>query len=898
MYSKLAIWLKVVPMLLLAFGFVSNTVADTVVDVKIFAGDTELTDEMVTFGLDATASYELKPFAPPSGITSPRIYFRRTDWPADGQITDLIKDCRLNINTASNEEGRTESWALRVAVPSSFDEDATPLSADFDATDFFVASEPNFGRVTITGGKGETEGSLQYNNKDITDIVYTGVDRLALQGNTQYTISYAQIDDGLLTVTIAPNNIGGKWKLQSESESAWRDSGTLSLDAGTSNTIEFRPVAGYDTPADKLFLMGESFQWTGTYLKQQAKSFVVNYQFDGGATPPTVASTKWKLYNKGTSSYYEEFQRTVFSDGETLNEVPNGNYRIEFSDVSNLGEAWTTPTSVDVEVSSEAQITRTGVYNFVPAEVTVSPSSGITMLDGGEAKTLTFTMDETPTDDMTVTVVATGDGLTDVVINPASFTVTKSSFPAEGFTQQITITSNDITDHSSFNVNINVNGPDDDSSPDPRYDEVQKVVNVEVFDQDIAVPSDLFLEVTPNTAINLGKLKVGDEVSAVVLVENTDSGLITEPNVKAITTDSTGQVIVDEVFDVEGGKTTAFTFQFKATEVGTLSGANILVLATNRTGEPIVATIPVNAEVVATSANALVFDPDVIVARPEDATNNVISVEFDVIADIGTAVPSGQNIVATLTLPAEMVLVDASNPTGVTFSNVFGGVTLQPSADKLTYTYTHTTTAEIAAGTSQKLFTVTAAKVDTSTAGVIKPITSTFTINNASAATQTAQLAIDNSVQLATLDVDEDGLIYDSSNFSFDLDDLTILYNYISNKAFGDSDATILSSGKLLQGTTSIGSGVTGEKVLENVLLIVNTSLLDVDGDGKIYDSANFSFDLDDLTILYNYISNKAFGDSDSSIISGDKLLQGTTSIGSGMTKSEILENILKIIKL
>ena len=866
MYSKLAIWLKVVPMLLLAFGFVSNTVADTVVDVKIFAGDTELTDEMVTFGLDATASYELKPFAPPSGITSPRIYFRRTDWPADGQITDLIKDCRLNINTASNEEGRTESWALRVAVPSSFDEDATPLSADFDATDFFVASEPNFGRVTITGGKGETEGSLQYNNKDITDIVYTGVDRLALQGNTQYTISYAQIDDGLLTVTIAPNNIGGKWKLQSESESAWRDSGTLSLDAGTSNTIEFRPVAGYDTPADKLFLMGESFQWTGTYLKQQAKSFVVNYQFDGGATPPTVASTKWKLYNKGTSSYYEEFQRTVFSDGETLNEVPNGNYRIEFSDVSNLGEAWTTPANIDVTVTSEAQITRTGVYNFVPAEVNVSPSSGITMLDGGDVKTLTFTMDETPTDDMTVTVVATGDGLTDVVINPASFTVTKSSFPAEGFTQQITITSNDITDHSSFNVNINVNGPDDDSSPDPRYDEVQKVVDVEVFDQDIAVPSDLFLEVTPDTAINLGKLKVGDEVSAFVLVENTDSGLITEPNVKAVTTDSTGQVVVDEVFDVEGGKTTAFTFQFKATKVGTLSGANILVLATNRTGDPIVATIPVNAEVVAASANALEFDPDVIAARPEAATNNVVSVVFDVIANIGDA--DSNSLTATFTVPAEM--------TGLTFSNVLGGSN-PTTSDNLTYTFTYGTL--IAQDTEQRLFTVTA-NVNTSTAGLIKEIGSTLVVDTIAGAGQTAQLAIDNAVTLANVDVDEDGNIAE-------LDDVKLINKYAALKAVGFSDAQI--APLLLQGFIGTNpNSLTADELIKNISPLVDSLLIDVDKDGNITE-------LDDVKLINKYAALSAVGFSDAQI--APLLLQGFIGTNPGnLTAAQIIENIVKIM--
>lgn len=831
MYSKMGVWLKIVPMWLLIFNFLNNAVADTVVDVNIYEDGVLVQDQDTRFGLTTDGDSDAKPFDPPNGVTTPVAYFIRSNWPSIGLTTNLKVDERLKTSTSV-------VWKFFVKVPTGY---SKSLKMDFDATAFETGSE--VGTVTITGGGA-------YDQKTITDKPYTGADRLPILGNRTYFITFTKVTASTLEVALDPKDIGGKWALQSENPNfVWRNSGTKLViqNLPVTDTLVFQDVAGYEKPDPKPFTIGSAgYIDVAYYKKKEVDSLFVDYSFNGSASPSEnlLSSTLWKLKDDATGNYYVEGQLADFTAKTSLDDIPTGDspyksYTIEFDDVEDLEEAWITPDPIVINTSPEASFSKIGTYTFIPAEATVS-ANGITMFDNGDEKKFTFTMDKKPTDDMTISIVADGDSKNSVTISPATFTVLKDSFPAEGFSQEITVTSNDISipndtdptlpensgkfpDHSNFKLNINVNGPAEDNSQDPRYDGVKKVIDVKVLDQ-YSPTGGANLVVEPTAEVNLGKLKVGDVVTVAVLVKNLNTSL--ETDVEALTTDVTGQVSIDELFDVPAGTgsdpvepgVAAFAFQFTAKQVGVLDGTEIIIVAKDRQGEPVVATIPVVVEVVASTDNALQFDPDIVAARPEDATNDVVSVEFGVIANIGSA--DSNELTATFTVPAEM--------TNLTFSDVLGGVD-PTSSDNLTYTFTYNTL--IAKNTEQKLFTVTAdVSTDSENIGKIEKITSTLVINTVAGAGQTAQLAIDNAVQLATLDVDEDG--------DYDFNDLLFIYhkwNTYDPLAKAGQAATGL---KLLVP----GNAVKAQLIVKHVETLGD--LVDVD-ESKV---ANF----DDLLFIYH----------------------------------------------
>lgn len=861
MYSKLAVWLKIVPTLLLLFSFTGRITAQNIsetVDIDVYETGNNSPVDSVSFGFTTAGRTDSVVIPPenPGDLTEPHIYFRRTDWPGEsgGTITvDLEKDYRTTNAT-------TEDWALRVDIPVGY---SKLLYADFDATVFKQGGSQNIGLVTITGGA--------YANKTISDKAYTGADRLLLIANTQYTISYTKVISGDLTVNVAPSDIGAQWRLKS-GNGTWLDAGSVTVATGNSETIEFKPVAGYDTPLDKSFTMGgEGYQYTGTYLKQQAKSFVVNYLFEDEngnsvSAPPTVLSTRWKLKNSTANTYHQEDNLTEFSSAKVLTEVPNGTYNVEPADIVDLAEAWTIPTTFDDEddlqvgVSSQAVISKDIVYTFIPAEASVSTNS-IKMLDDGDVKKFIFSMNEKPTDDMTVNIAIptaksgavslSGTGITGSG-DAYSFPVAKSeSFP---FSREITVTSTNITNHSSFDMTLTVNGPAQDSSPDPRYDGVQKVVAVEVYDEDVS-SGGADLTVVPGSGIDLGKVKIGDELTAVILVENGDS--LAENNVKAVTTDVTGQLILDDLVDLEGSSTGSFIFQFKAVKTGVLDGAEILILATERSGDPVVVKVPVSVEVTTATGNALTFDPDVIAARPEDGAS--VSVDFDVTAHIGNA--NSTSLTATFTVPAEM--------TGVTFSNVLGGVD-PTTSDNLTYTFTYDT--QIAKDTKQKLFTVTA-NVNTSTAGVVKEITSTLVVNSAAGAAQKAQLAIDNSVQLATMDVNGDG--------KYTKRDVILVLRSLPRPSGGLGQT---GNNIFPEGAPQAGDNVNSVELTKNIESLL--AILDVNKD--------LSQTKRDLILILRYLPRPSGGLAQT----GDNIFpEGAAQSADNVTAGSLEENILKTLK-
>ncbi len=824
MYSKMVVWLKIVPMWVLLFNFLNNAVADTVVNVNIYEDDVLVQDQDTAFGLTTEGDADAKPFDPPGGVTSPVAYFYRSNWPEIGDTTNLKVDERLKTSTSA-------VWKFFVKVPTGY---SKSLKMDFDATAFETGSE--VGTVTITGGG-------TYDQKTITDKPYTGDDRLSILGNRTYFIIFTKVTASTLEVVLEPKDIGGKWALQSENPNfVWRDSGTKLViqNLPVTDTLVFQDVVGYATPDPKPFTIGSSgYSDSVIYKKKEVRSLLVDYAFEGAAAPSEdeLRGTFWQLKDNSTGDYYLDGIESEFEAPRELRGVPTGDlpyksYTIEFDDVQNLEEAWITPDPFVINTSPGSSFSKIGKYTFIPAEASVS-ADGITMFDDGDEKKFTFTMDKKPTDDMSITIVADGDSKNSVTVSPATFTVLKDSFPAEGFSQEITVTSNDIsipnnTDptlpensgkfpaHSNFKLNINVNGPAEDKSPDPRYDGVKKVIDVKVLDQ-YSPDGGANLVIEPTAGVNLGDLKVGDAVTVAVLVKNLNTSL--ETNVEALTTDVTGQVSIDELFDVPAGVgsdpvdpgVAAFAFQFTATQVGVLDGTEIIIVAKDRQGKPVVATIPVEVEVVAATENALQFDPDIVAARPEDG--NPVSIEFDVIANIGSS--DSNELTATFTVPAEM--------TNLTFSDVLGGVD-PTSSDNLTYTFTYNTL--IAKNTEQKLFTVTAdVSTDSKNIGKIEKITSTLVINKVAGAGQTAQLAIDNSVVLATLDVDGNGFV----TFA----DTVLIYNTVVvwNKDLNDTSA--------VHPNTQVAA-----TVIENVQ--ASGDAYDVDGNGFV----TFA----DTVLIYNTI--------------------------------------------
>lgn len=761
MCAKRVVWLKIVPLLLLLFSFTGRAVADTVVKINVYEDDVLLPDEETSFGLTAKGDSEAVPIEPPSSISRPIAFFVRPQWPSAGKTTNLKVDERLPPTSVT-----PVYWYFTVKVPSGY---TKKLTIDFDATAF--SSGADFGNVVMTGGI--------YNNKSMIDKPYQGDDRLEIVGNVQYVFTFSKAVASQLTVNFNPlpadqNFSGGKWALKSESPAVWRDSGAsikYDVSGGTvSDTVIFKPVAGYSEPDEVPFVIGSLGKTVNAvYSLKIAEYVVMNYRFvdsSGKAmTPPDITNTFWKL-KKQDGNYVQDGGDINFKSGQKLNWlVPNGTYTVEISDVSGLAEAWNTPVtfdanlnddddanddSKDITVTSRSTISRDLTYVYNPATVAVS-SSSLTMFDKGDTKTFTFSMDKKPVDDMVVTLALTGSGASDVTLSGTgvnnsqgkiTFDVDKDTFPAKGLSKAITVTSNDIASHTSFDLSLNVKNASSSVPADPRYDGEVRTVKINLLNKD--VPAGSGLAVVP-TAIDLGKIKAGEEVNGVILVKNT--GDYPEPKMTLLTTDPTGQVFADAVSDVDAKSTEALTFSFKASRIGPVTGAELLVQAANRSDAPIVATIPLTVEVVDADDTALRIDPAILAARPDDAVNNKVEVEFEVVADIGKTIP-GSAVSASFTFPSGITLKSSSN--------LFGDGAV---ADNGSGSYTFSSSTTLTTSAKQLLFKGVA-EVDTSITGtgLFQLFSfSSFSVGGTNYGSQNAVFGIDNAMTTATLDVDESG---------------------------------------------------------------------------------------------------------------------------------------------
>lgn len=189
------------------------------------------------------------------------------------------------------------------------------------------------------------------------------------QGTTTFlldtiTVAIAPLQTGSLAVTITPGEAitaGAQWRRVGTI--AWLNSGTTETAIPTgAQVVEFKPVAGWTTPANQGVTIsnGQTSQITGSYVRQTGALRVSI--FPGAAT---AAGAQWR--RAGT---------TAWRAGEaTETDVPTGICAVEFKPLT----GWTTPASKSVTIShmQTAQTSGTYVRQTGSLKVTIRPDQAL-----------------------------------------------------------------------------------------------------------------------------------------------------------------------------------------------------------------------------------------------------------------------------------------------------------------------------------------------------------------------------------------------------------------------------------------------------------------------------------------------------------------------------------------
>lgn len=162
---------------------------------------------------------------------------------------------------------------------------------------------------------------------------------------------------GEVAVTLTPDGAvhnGAQWRLISNNggfDSGFRNSGTELTDLTIGNyTMTFNNVAGWIKPGDQsieLFL-GAKNRVMGNYSSVTGDVSVTILP-----EAATISAAQWKISNSVTG-YDSGFLR----GGEVLNDIPIGEYLLEFRDLS----SWITPNPRTITVPSGTLISPSGVY--------------------------------------------------------------------------------------------------------------------------------------------------------------------------------------------------------------------------------------------------------------------------------------------------------------------------------------------------------------------------------------------------------------------------------------------------------------------------------------------------------------------------------------------------------
>ena len=176
---------------------------------------------------------------------------------------------------------------------------------------------------------------------------------------------------GSLTVNIAPEeavNTEAQWKIievASGLESDFQNSGAKLDDLRQGQyDIVFKDIDGWNTPpTQRVTVLLDPEVATGTYTRTtSAISVVLN--------PPeaAVAGARWRIIS-------EEFDSGFQVSDKLLDNVPVGNYTIQFSDI--LG--WDSPNDMPITVVADAAVSDIGIYirKTGSVSVTITPLEAI-----------------------------------------------------------------------------------------------------------------------------------------------------------------------------------------------------------------------------------------------------------------------------------------------------------------------------------------------------------------------------------------------------------------------------------------------------------------------------------------------------------------------------------------
>ncbi len=178
-----------------------------------------------------------------------------------------------------------------------------------------------------------------------------------MMGN--YTVT---TEIGSLEVSIEPQGAigaGAQWRRQGTE--TWHDSGdtVTGIPAGTV-TVEYKEIAGWDTPPDEqvAILAGQTATTTGTY-ELLSGSLQVNISPQGAVD----AGAKWRRTGTGT----------WLDSGYTESGIPVGEVTIEFKTTP----GWTEPSDRPATINRDETTTLDAAYTETPLLVSVSDGSGM-----------------------------------------------------------------------------------------------------------------------------------------------------------------------------------------------------------------------------------------------------------------------------------------------------------------------------------------------------------------------------------------------------------------------------------------------------------------------------------------------------------------------------------------
>lgn len=139
--------------------------------------------------------------------------------------------------------------------------------------------------LNISGAQWSVDGGATWHNSGDSAILspgsytiaFSSVSGFSTPSSQSVTVTQGQpstatatyvYKQGTLTVSISPNNIGGKWQVDL---GAWLAPSTVSIAPG-SHTVGFGSVSGYATPASQTVIVsaGTNTTLTGTYTQQSA----------------------------------------------------------------------------------------------------------------------------------------------------------------------------------------------------------------------------------------------------------------------------------------------------------------------------------------------------------------------------------------------------------------------------------------------------------------------------------------------------------------------------------------------------------------------------------------------------------------------------------------------------